>query len=53
MREKSFLWIYQLDGDAQNLQFINVRFTTISGHFFVNYKKICHKKEVPMVILRC
>ena len=34
MLEKSFLWIYQLDGDVKNLQFINDCFTTISGHFF-------------------
>ena len=53
MLEDSFLWIYQLEGDIQNLQFINGHFMTISGHFFVNYMNIFHKTEISTVILRC
>ena len=53
MLENSFSWIYQFEGDAQNLQFINGLFTTISGHFFINFIKIFHKTEVPTIILRC
>ena len=49
MLENGFLWIYQLEDDAQNFQFINGRFTTIPGHFFVNYTNFFHKT----VILRC
>ena len=53
MLEDSFLWIYQLEGDIQNLQLINGHFMTISGHFFVNYMNIFHKTEISTVILRC
>ena len=53
MLEDSLLWIYQLEGDIQNLQFINGHSMTISGHFFVNYMNIFHKTEISTVILRC
>ena len=36
IHKNSFSWIYQLEGYAHNLQFINGHFTTISGHFFAN-----------------
>ena len=42
-----------LEGDSQNLQMINGRFKTTSGHFFANHMNIFHKTEVPTVILRC
>ena len=35
-----------LEGDSQNLQMINGRFKTTSGHCFANYKNIFHKTEV-------
>ena len=48
------LWRCQnIEPDAQNLLLINVRFPTISSHFFANYMNICHKPEVQTVILRC
>ena len=53
MLESMFLWIHQLDGDAQNLLLINGCFTTIFVHFFANNKKLFHKTEIPTVILRC
>ena len=47
MLENSFSWIYQLEGAAQNLQFRNGHFMTITGHFFVNYTNIFHKTDGP------
>ena len=40
---------YPVHGDAQNLQLINGRFTTIFVHFFANNKKIVSKTEVSTV----
>ena len=44
---------YILEGVSQNLQLINGRFLTTSGHFFGNYINIFHKTEIQTVILRC
>ena len=38
---------------TENLWLINGHLGTISGHFWANYMKIFHKKEVQTVILRC
>ena len=43
----------KLEIHHQNLHLIKDHFTTISGHFCVNYVKIFHKMEVQTVILRC
>ena len=58
MLEKSFLWIYQLDGDAQNLQFIKI--WNSKGHFEVLnlsksslVQKLWYKKQIFPYLVFC
>ena len=51
MMNKNIRLLNELETVSQNLQRINGRFTTISGHFFSNYMNIFHKSEVQMIIL--
>ena len=43
----------QVCSDSNVTTFVFGNFTTISGHFFVNYMNIFHKTEISTVILRC
>ena len=43
----------KLEIHHQNLHSVKDHFTTISGHFCVNYVKIFQKMEVQTIILRC